>query len=296
MSSSLLLGAIFTGLVFGSIYALIGVSFNIGYRPTNVFNFAQGSVVMIGGLMSYTVLVAHGLPWLAAVPIVFAVGAVIGYLEERLAVRPILDRSQTSAAWVITTLAVTLILDSLVAWRYPQGVYNVDPPHPLSLDAHDILSVPVSSYQVALIVITIAIVALAEIVYGSRAGRAIRAVAEDREGATMRGIDSRRLGAASFAVSLGVAAVAGLLAAPILLASTSLSQTFLIFGFQAAAVGGVGNNKGTLVAGWLIGIIASVGAVYLNPTAGQAFTLLALLLILVIRPAGIFGQQEVRRV
>lgn len=296
MSTTLLVGAVFSGLVAGSIYALVAISFNLAYRPTNVFNFAQGASVMVGGLLGFTFVGRLGLPWLVAIPCVVACGLVLGYVVERTAVRPVLDRSQTSLTWVITTLAVTLILESLVALVYTEGVYHVPVPAPFSLDRPMVGGVLMSTYQWALITIAVLTVVLTELVDRSRTGRAILAVAEDREGATLRGINARSLAAVSFAASLGLATLAGMLAAPIFLASTGLAEIFLIYGFQASAVGGIGNNKGALLAGWLIGVVEAIGATLLSPTMGQALTLCLLLVILVIRPSGMFGARRVRRV
>ena len=98
------------GIVAGSLYALVAVSFNILYRPTNVFNFAQGELVMLGAMIFASITSLAGMPWFAALTATLVAVGLIGLVEERVAVAPILARSQTGTGWVITTLAVSLII------------------------------------------------------------------------------------------------------------------------------------------------------------------------------------------
>ena len=101
------------GIVAGSLYALVAVSFNILYRPTNVFNFAQGELVMLGAMIFASITSLAGMPWFAALTATLVAVGLIGLVEERVAVAPILARSQTGTGWVITTLAVSLIISNL---------------------------------------------------------------------------------------------------------------------------------------------------------------------------------------
>ena len=149
-----------------------------------------------------------------------AVG-LIGLVEERVAVAPILARSQTGTGWVITTLAMSLIISNLVG-----RVWGPDPiwssrPQPLSMESLD-SGRRASSYEIALVLVTIVLVATVESAYRTLKGKAVMAVAEDREAALLRGIDPGSLGRWSFFLGAAFAAMTGILAAPILYASTSL--------------------------------------------------------------------------
>jgi branched-chain amino acid transport system permease protein len=172
----------------------------------------------------------------------------------------------------------------------------VKPPEPLSTDSFDLLGANVSSYQIAVVVVTMALVLAVEAFYGTRAGKAVLAVAEDRDAALLRGINPNRLSSWSFFLGGGIAALTGVLAAPLLYASTGLGPSLLLKGFAAAAVGGIGNNRGALIAGYIIGIAEALAAAALSPGYQLASTFAVTLVILLIRPHGLFGRAEARSV
>lgn len=289
------LNTIVSGLVAGSLYALVAVSLNMLYRPTNVFNFAQGEIVMIGAMTAATAL-GGGLPLPVAMVIGCASGAIVGALEERLAVMPVLRNSQHSAGWVISTLAVSLIITNLAVHLWGPDPVPLPPIWPFSVQTLPISGVRLSSYQIAVVVFTIAVVFVVERFYRTREGLAILAIAEDRDAALLRGIDPDRLRLWSFALGGGLAALAGIVAAPILYASTGLGPLLLLKGFEAAAVGGIGSNKGSLIAAYILGLSEAIGSNLLSPGYQQASTFVIFLVILLIRPQGLFGTVEARRV
>ena len=290
------LDVLLNGITAGSVYALVAVSFNILYRPTNVFNFAQGDFVMLGAMIAATALGAFRLPWLAGAAIALSIVGVLGLLEERVAVAPILRRSGTGTAWIISTLAYSLIIANLVGHVWGPDPIKVKPPWPLSVETFEWGGLRVSSYQLALIVGAVLAVLGIERAYRTRAGKAIVAVAEDRDAALLRGIDPERLSRWSFFLGGAFAALTGLLAAPLLYASTGLGPLLLLKGFEGAAVGGIGDNRGALLAGYLLGITEAIGATVLSPAYQTASTFALLLVILLIKPQGLFGQPETRRV
>jgi branched-chain amino acid transport system permease protein len=192
------------------------VSFNILYRPTNVFNFAQGELVMLGAMIFASLTSLAGMPWLIAFAATLLAVGCIGLAEERIAVAPILE--------------------------------------------------------------------------------AVMAVAEDREAALLRGIDPGSLGRWSFFLGAAFAAMTGVLAAPILYASTSLGPDLLLKGFAAAAVGSIGNNRGALIAGYVIGVTEAVGASLLSPGYQEAVIFIVVLAVLLLKPEGLFGSPNARTV
>ncbi|MBR0934287.1 branched-chain amino acid ABC transporter permease [Bradyrhizobium jicamae] len=284
------------GIVAGSLYALVAVSFNILFRPTNVFNFAQGELVMLGAMIFASLTSLAGLPWLVAFAATLVAVGIIGLIEERIAVAPILARSQTGTGWVITTLATSLIISNLVGRFWGPDPILVKPPAPLSMDALEIGSARISSYEIALVLITLILVAVVERAYRTLRGKAVMAVAEDREAALLRGIDPGSLGRWSFFLGAAFAAMTGVLAAPILYASTSLGPDLLLKGFAAAAVGSIGNNRGALVAGYVIGVTEAIGASLLSPGYQEAVIFVVVLAILLLKPEGLFGSPNARTV
>ncbi|OKO78278.1 branched-chain amino acid ABC transporter permease [Bradyrhizobium sp. AS23.2] len=284
------------GIVAGSLYALVAVSFNILYRPTNVFNFAQGELVMLGAMIFASLTSLAGMPWLVAFAGTLVAVGCIGLVEERIAVAPILARSQTGTGWVITTLATSLIISNLVGRFWGPDPILVKPPALLSMDSLDIGASRISSYEIALVLVTLVLVAIVERVYRTLKGKAVMAVAEDREAALLRGIDPGSLGRWSFFLGAAFAAMTGVLAAPILYASTSLGPDLLLKGFAAAAVGSIGNNRGALIAGYVIGVTEAVGASLLSPGYQEAVIFIVVLAVLLLKPEGLFGSPNARTV
>ena len=154
----------------------------------------------------------------------------------------------------------------------------------------------VSSYQIFLVVLVLVLVVMAERFYRTRAGKAMLAVSEDREASLLRGIDPRRLAALSFLIGGGVAAVAGVLAGPILFASVSMGAMMLIKGFEAAALGGIGYNRGAIVGGYLLGLVEVIASTFLSPGYQDAASFATMLLVLLVRPQGVFGRATLRAV
>jgi branched-chain amino acid transport system permease protein len=284
-----------SGLAAGSLYALVAVGFNILYRPTNVFNFAQGDLVMLGAMTSASAIAA-GFPWFAALLAAAGLVGVIGLAENVVAVAPVVRRSSVSHAWIISTLAYSLIIDNLVGHVWGPDPIRVDPPWPFSVTSFMLAGMRTSSYQLALIVMTGVMILGIEQFYRTRAGKAVRAVAEDRDAALLRGINPDALSRWSFFLGAGFAAMTGLLASPTMYASTQLGPSLLVKGFEAAAVGGIGNNRGALIAGWILGLAEAFGGSVLSPGYQAASTFVLLLVILLIQPRGLFGAPEMRSV
>ncbi|QKW37056.1 branched-chain amino acid ABC transporter permease [Actinomadura sp. NAK00032] len=283
------------GLVFGSLYGLVAMGFNVLHRPTNVVNFAQGELIMIGAMLMAATPIG-GLPWGIAAVCAMAVVAVVALAEERVAVTPVLRRSSHAAGWVITTLAFSLLIAEAAGRLWTDQPSTVAPPWPLSLDVNHVAGVRFSSYQVAVVAVAVAVVLLLGLLDRSRLGTALRAVAADRDGARLRGIDPRALTRRSFLLGGALAGLTGVLAAPLLLASVTMGLGLLIKGFAALAVGGIGDNRGVLVAGWVLGTVEAAGAAYASPGSQSVVLFAAMLLILLVRPNGLRGLAVQRHV
>ncbi len=283
------------GLVFGSLYGLVAVGFNILHRPTNVVNFAQGELIMIGAMLMAATPIGR-LPWGIAAVCVMAVVAVVALVEERVAVTPVLRRSSHAAGWVITTLAFSLLLAEAAGRLWTDQPSTIAPPWPLSIDVHEVAGVRFSSYQIGVVAVAVGVVTLLGLLDRSRFGTALRAVAADRDGARLRGIDPTVLTRRSFLLGGALAGLTGVLAAPLLLASVTMGLALLIKGFAALAVGGIGDNRGVLMAGWVLGTVEAAGAAYGSPGSQSVFLFAAMLLILLIRPNGLRGLAVQRHV
>ena len=289
-------GHLIQGIVAGCIYALAGISLNILYRPTYTFNFAQGSLIMLGAMVCASLLSIAHMPWYAAALLAALAVTALSLLAYGVAIAPIIKRSGHGAGWIISTLAVSLIIDDAVGKFFGADPKQVNPPPPFSTQAHEFGGVQISSYQVLVLVFTALIVAGTGWFYARRTGKAIMAVAEDRDAALLRGIDPGRLSMLSFAVGGLLAATTGILAAPMMYASVGLGPLLLIKGFEAVAIGGVGSNRGAVIGGCLLGIVEVIGSAMLSPGYQSAVTFVVVLAVLLLRPQGLFGNTTMRTI
>lgn len=283
------------GLVAGCLYALAGISLNILYRPTNTFNFAQGDLIMIGAMVCAALLGASGLSWYLCALLSVALVAVVSYVEYHVAIAPMVRRKH-GVGWIISTLSVSLIIQDLAGKLFGPDPQLVIPPPPVTTEFHAFGPLEISGYQVLVLVFTAAMVAATGYFYTRRTGKAVNAIAEDREAALLRGIDPNRLAWLSFVVGGVVAGIIGILAAPMLYASVALSPLLVIKGFEAVAVGGVGSNRGAVIAGCVLGVVEAVSGALLTPGYQHAATFVVVLGILMVRPSGLIGSNTARMV
>ena len=292
-----LLALLTTGITMGAIYAMVAVSFNIAYKPTNVFNMAQGELVMMGAMLAWTLMTVHGLPWIVGLAGVMAAVAAVGLLEERVAVAVLLKRPSHHHGWIISTLAFSIIVINVGDRLWGTDPQVVPPIPGTSLDTVQWGALTFSTQQVGVIVVAILSIAVVEAVYRyTLPGKAVLAVAEDRDAARLHGISPSRLTMTSFALAAAYAALTGVVTAPLVLASTSIGLGLLVKGFMALAIGGVGSNWGALIAGVVLGCVESLSSVSLTPGYRQLLLLGVVLVLLLVRPFGLFGRRSVREV
>jgi branched-chain amino acid transport system permease protein len=287
---------IWSGLVLGAIYALIATGFTVAQLPTGVFNFAQGAITTGGCLLAYEWLAAeHTALWWAILANV-VIGAALGALCELLAVRPLrwAGGAVGSNAIVTTVGASTALIGAfglrwgyqplLVPFRGPQSTIHL-------------LGAPEQPVEV--IVVCAAIVAAVGFeawFRRSRRGQACLAVAENREAATLRGVNVSALSLSAFVVSGAFGGVIGLIVGPITYAYPSLAATLALGGFVAIALGGEGSFIGGLLGGFLVGLASTFATRYIGANYSNLSILVLLLLTLAIRPAGLSGLSRARNV
>lgn len=292
-----LLAVLTTGLTMGAIYAMVAVSFNVAYKPTNVFNMAQGELVMLGAMFAWGLMTVKGLPWIAGLVLVMAAVALIGLFEERVAVATLIRRPSHHHGWIISTLAFSIIIINVGDHIWGTDPQVVPPLPGASMDTVQWGDFTFNTQQFAVLAVAVASIALVEWVYKhTLPGKAVRAVAEDRDAARLNGISPSRLTMTSFALAAAYAALTGVVAAPLVFASTAIGLALLIKGFMALAIGGVGSNWGALAAGLLLGCVESFSSVALTPGWRQVLLLAVVLGLLLVRPFGFFGRAGVREV
>jgi branched-chain amino acid transport system permease protein len=221
----------------------------------------------------------------------------IGLFEERVAVATLIKRPSHHHGWIISTLAFSIIILNVGDHIWGTDAQVVPPVPGATLDTVQLGSLTFSTQQLAVLLIAAASIFVVEWVYRhTLPGKAVLAVAEDRDAARLNGISPSRLTMTSFALAAAYAALTGAIAAPLLLASTGIGLALLVKGFMALAIGGVGSNWGALAAGLLIGCVESISSVSLTPGYRQLLLLGVVLVVLLARPFGLFGRGAVREV
>jgi len=292
-----LLALLVSGVTMGSIYAMVAVSFNVAYRPTNVFNMAQGELVMLGAMFAWGLMTVKGVPWIVGTVLVMALVAAIGLFEERVAVATLIRRPSHHHGWIISTLAFSIILINVGDHVWGTDPQVVPPIPGASMDTVQWGALTFSTQQLGVLLIAALSIAVVEWVYRhTLPGKAVLAVAEDRDAARLHGISPSRLTMTSFALAAAYAALTGVVSAPLVFASTSIGLALLVKGFMALAIGGVGSNWGALAAGILLGCVESISSVSLTPGWRQVLLLAVVLGLLLVKPFGLFGRAGVREV
>ncbi len=288
---------IIIGLTAGAVYALIAMGYNVVFASTGVLNFAHGEFFMAGMMLGAYISVSMGIPLVLALLLTVIIGVIGAVILERVAVRGVTDASSGLGAsgWVLSTLGFGIVIHAgITLWMGPQ--LRTFPPL-LPWGSIEILGVTVTWQR--LVVIFAAIIVgfgLHLFIERSRTGRALSAVEQDPDAAELRGIPVIRLGVIAFAIGGGLGALAGFLAGPLSAAVSSVGLAYGLKGFVAAAAGGIPSIKGAVIAGFLLGLLEVFGVAFLGAGYRDAIVFAALLLVLMIKPSGLFGAGNVRAV
>jgi branched-chain amino acid transport system permease protein len=290
----LIASALISGLGLGSMYGLLALGFHITHAVSHTVNFAQGSTMMLGAVICFTVWVTLGLPLPLAVVIALAGCAVWGMIVERIAVRPFVMYG--SSSWLIATVALGIVMDNIVLFTFgkdPRGM----PPGLLTTGAATLAGIRIQYLQALIPVIGIALaVALHLFFRGTRYGKALLAVVQNKDAARLMGIDVEHVIVAAFALSGLLAGIAGILVAPLFTVSSTMGTLFGIKAFAVAILGGLGNPWGVVLAGLVYGVGEALIIALLGSTYSQIVTFALVIVALALRPHGLFGSAEVKKV
>ena len=304
----ILLQQIVNGLVQGSVYALVALGYTMVYGILGLINFAHGEVVMIGAMVALSVimlLAGSGLPpllvLLVSLMVAIAVCMALGYGIERIAYRPL--RNAPRLAPLITAIGVSIVLQNL-AMMFWGREYHAFPPL-LPNSPHIFFGAIITEVQIIIVLVALAMMGgLLLLVQRTRLGRAMRAVAENPSAAALMGVDINRVISITFMLGSALAAVAGLMVS----ANYGIVHYYMgaILGlkaFTAAVLGGIGNVRGAMLGGLLLGLIESLGAGYIGDLTGgflgshyqDVFAFFVLIAVLIFRPSGLLGERVAER-
>ncbi len=293
---TLFLTALFAGLAVGSVYGLIALSYTVVFNSTSIFNVAQGDLMMAGVLVAYFCLDRWHLAQILTLLIIIAVVVSLSLVEERVAVRPFVKRPVVGLGWFIATLAFSLVIETVASIIYGQNPV-VPIPSALGSGSVHVAGVHVANKFILAFTTMIVILVALEVFYKRTwLGTAMRGVAEDREVAALRGIDALRISRLAFIIAGLVTGLAAFVVAPIVSADVTVGLTYGLKGFIALAVGGFGSLRGCVIGGLLLGVAEQMFDLYVSSNYEILAALILVLLVLAVRPSGLFGRTAVREV
>jgi branched-chain amino acid transport system permease protein len=282
-----------TGLTLGSIYAMVGLGFTIIYNATGIINLAQGEFVMFGGLIMVFLTATLRIPMLPAFFVTLGLVTVIGMVYERVFINPLKQTSLITL--IIVTVAVSIFFRGIAMFIWGKNPYSLPPfssGNPIMIAGAAIL--PQVFWVLGLSLLTVILMNL----FFNRTitGKAMSACAGNRLAASLVGINVSKMILLSFALSATLGAIAGASITPIALMEYDRGPLLALKGFCAAVLGGLGLGTGAVVAGFIIGIIESFSAGFISSGFKDAIALIILILVLFVKPSGIFGSEEVGKV
>ena len=292
MPLPLVLQYLVAGLTYGTIYAVVGVGFNIIYNTTGIINFAQGEFVMLGGMTAVTLhrFVPLPLAIAGAVLVTMAVGALVELTCIRWLRRP------TVLRMIVVTIGVSIVLREVALAAWGESVRAL--PY---FTGNEVTSLTLAGVHVSPQVLwslgtcVLIVGALWGFFQHTSLGRQMRACAANRDAAALCGIATRNLVTLSFVLSAGIGALAGCVVSPITYTAYNVGTGLAMKGFTVAILGGLGSSMGAVGAGFLVGVLEAFSVSLLPAAYKDAISVAFLLAILFVRPSGLFGSREAAR-
>ena len=282
------------GVAQGCVYALVALGFVLIYKATETVNFAQGDLMMLGGFFALTASVIWGWPYWATILFAVAAMAAAGMLIERLVLRPVLG--QPAFTVVMITIGIGFVLRGIVTMIPGWGTDTYTFPTPFADRTFKIGEVIFAVQQVAVIGMTAALVAVLYVFFRySKLGVAMQATSQNQLAAAYMGIPVRRVNMMIWGLSAGVAAFAGILLAPATFVHSNMGFIGLK-AFPAAVVGGFGSVPGAIVGGLIIGLVEAFAGRYLPEGFKDVAAYVVVLVVLLVKPSGIFGDTARKKV
>jgi branched-chain amino acid transport system permease protein len=296
----LFLQAVVSGLTIGAIYALVAVGYNVVYASTQVFNLAQGMLVMVGVMMTYEFRQRMGWPTLPSIAAAVAISGLINVAVERVCVAPLSRTREGTQDHIALSAFVTTLAASLVivdAYELIFGPNGVPFRRYFAVRAFDIQGVLITRQQLFMVVAAI-VIALGYSVFAkyTRWGLGLSAMAQNREGAALRGVPVAGARIVAFLVAGVISGLAGAVLAPAASGDTTFALNYALKGFVAMAIGGLGSTTGALAGGAVLGLSEAMLTTYGNDEYRIYASLLLLAVIFTLRPRGLLGRKTIRTV
>ncbi|MER0239973.1 branched-chain amino acid ABC transporter permease [Fulvimarina sp. MAC8] len=290
---TLFVAALITGIGLGSMYGLIALGFQVTYSVSSTVNFAQGSVVMLGAVLGYIFSQRYGLPVVIAYPLAILGCGLFGILVEMLLVRPFVLRG--SEAWLMATVAGGIFLDNAVLFTFGNEPRSL--PSALTQTNWSVFGTGIYPQQVLIPLAAIGVAVFLHVLFRhTRKGRALLAVVQNVVAAKLMGINTTVMVSGAFAISSMLAAVAGLLIAPLFSVHSDMGTLFGLKAFAVAILGGMTSASGVMLAGLIYGLVEAFVTTYLGSSYTYIAVFALVIVALTIKPAGLFGRSSMQKV
>lgn len=278
---------VINGIGIGAIYALIGVSIDIIYNVTGGLCFAQGQLFILGAFLSYVIISYLGFPVIVGGFLaIILVGFFGGTIFQKIAYWPVRERN--IGDMIVSTLAAGIVIENLMR-VYFGGIPRVHPYHIKGIIK--IGEIIIVKQYILIVVIALAfMLALFFLLTKTRLGMILRAVAQKPKVTSLLGVNNKRIIALGFLISSIIVATAGVIVVPIFFLSLEIAFINMIKGFCAAVIGGFGNLYGAILGGIIIGVVEILSAAYISSVYKDVYAFILLILILWLKPKGLFGE------
>ncbi len=285
---------VLAGIAIGCVYALIALGFVLIYKATEVVNFAQGAAMAVGAFIALTFVDYVGLPYWLAIVGAIAIMAAIGGGVERLVIRPVLGQPQFSI--VMVTIGLVFFARGFISFLPAWGTQTYSLPTPVSGITLHLGSAAISANYLAVILVTLVLFLVLYLFFRyTRVGIAMQAISQSQIAAYYMGIPVGRINTLIWCISAGVATIAGVLLAPITFVHAHMGLIALK-AFPAAVLGGFGSIPGAIIGALIIGLVEAFAGRYLPDGWSDVAAYVVLLIVLVVKPTGLFGEQLTKKV
>lgn len=291
----MILQLIISSIVIGSIYALMALAMSIVYKASEIPNFAQGEMAMFSTFIAFVMLNSFGVSFYVALIVALMFAFLLGVALEFVFVRRAKD--PTPLSYIIITIGFQLMLFGFASWKWGSDQRVIEIPFSASKVIFQSEDVVITELNLATIIIALLMMGAIYIVLNqTKLGLAMKASQQNNKAAQINGIPTGAILAISFGISSIVGGIAGILVAPIITLDPFMMWDPLLKGFAAAVLGGMKSLFGVVIAGFMLGLIENIFGFYISIEFKSVVAFLIIVLVLFLRPSGLFGKHYVRKV
>jgi branched-chain amino acid transport system permease protein len=286
LNFGLLLPAVLNGVTMGAVYALIALGLTLIYGVLHIINFAHGSLLMLALYAAFFLYALAGVDPYIAILVLMPVFFALGYVLQRFVIHPASHGRDENI--LLVTLGLAIIIDNLALWLWTSTTRTIDTRYSFEVVDLGVALIPLPK-AIAFFGALILAAILWWLIARTDLGKAIRAVAREREGARLVGIRVEHIYAMTFGLGTAVVAAAACLLLPTFYVTPQVGYAFVLVAFTTVVLGGMGSFTGALVAGLLLGVVEALCGLYLGESLGQIGIFVIFILVLLFRPTGLFG-------